>query len=117
MGYFRYALAFATKPFAPNYLRAYQPNHIRFASKRKSTDKTSPLLNTPPPFASLGLSKSVYVGLKSAFPGVANATKAQSTSIPAIIQGKDVMIKGQTGSGKCVKSVVRMSNVDLIMLH
>ena len=106
MGYFRYALAFAAKPFAPNYLRAYRPNHVRFASKLRSTDKTSPQLNTPLPFAGLGLSRAVRAGLKSAFPGVANATNAQSTLIPAIVQGKDVMIKGQTGSGKCVESVV-----------
>jgi hypothetical protein len=116
MGYFRCALAFATKPFAPNYLRAYRPNHVRFASKLESTGKISPLLSTPPSFAGLGLSKAVHVGLKSAFPGVANATEAQSKLIPAIIQGEDVMIKGHTGSGKCVKSVVRMSNV-LTMLH
>jgi hypothetical protein len=106
MGYFRYALAFATKPFVPNYLRAYWPSHVRFASDLKSTGKISPLLNTPPSFAGLGLSKAVHVGLKSAFPGVANVTQAQSELIPAIIQGKDVMIKGHTGSGKCVKSVV-----------
>jgi hypothetical protein len=106
MGYFRYALAFATKPFVPNYLRAYWPSHVRFASDLKSTGKISPLLNTPPSFVGLGLSKAVHVGLKSAFPGVADATQAQSELIPAIIQGKDVMIKGHTGSGKCVKSVV-----------
>ena len=106
MGYFRYALAFATKPFVPNYLRAYRPSHVRFASDLKSTGKISPLLNTPPSFVGLGLSKAVHVGLKSVFPGVADATQAQSELIPAIIQGKDVMIKGHTGSGKCVKSVV-----------
>lgn len=106
MGHFRYALAFATKPFAPNYLRAYRPNHARFASKLKSTDKTSPELKTPLPFAGLGLPRPVRVGVKSAFPGVANATDAQSTFIPAIVQGKDVMIKGHAGSGKCVEPVV-----------
>lgn len=99
MGYFRCALVFATK-----HLRAYRPNHVRFASKLESTGKVSTLLNTPPSsFAGLGLSKAVHVGLKSAFPGVANATKAQSELIPAIIQGKNVMIKGHTGSGKCVQ--------------
>lgn len=117
MGYFRYALAFATKSLAPNYLRAYRPNHVRFASKLKSTAEITPQLNTPLPFAGLGLSGPVRVGLKSAFPGVANATNAQSTFIPAIIQGKDAIIKGHTGSGKCVKSIARMSNVDLMMLH
>ena len=104
MSYFRYALAFAAKPFAPKNLRAHRPNHVRFSSKFKGTDKISPQLNTPLllPFAGLGLPRPVRVGLKSAFPGVANATNAQSTFIPAIIQGKDVMIKGHPGSGKFV---------------
>ena len=66
------------------------------------TDKISPQLNTLLPFAGLGLPRPVRVGLKSAFPGVANATNDQSMFIPAIIQGKDVMIKGHPGSGKCV---------------
>ncbi len=118
MGYFRYALAFAAKSFAPNYLRAYRPNHVRFASKLNSTDNISPQLKTPLPFAGLGLSRAVRVRLKSEFPGIANPTNAQATFIPAIIQGKkDVMIKGDMGSGKCVKFVVRMSNVDLTMLQ
>jgi hypothetical protein len=65
----------------------------------------------------LGLSRAVRLGLKSAFPVVAKATDAQATFIPAIIQGKDAMIKGHTGSGKCVKSVVLVSNVDLTMTH
>ena len=107
MGHFRYALALATKPFAPNYLRAYRLNHTRFASNLESTNKTFPQLKTPLPFAGLGLPKAVRVGLKLAFPGVTNATNAQSTFIPAITNGnKDVMIKGHPGSGKCVKSVV-----------
>ena len=118
MGYFRYALAsFAAKPFAPNYLRAYRPNHVRFASKLKGTDEISPQPGTPLPFAGLGLPRALRVGLKSAFPGVANATDAQSAFVPAIIRGKDVMIKGHTGSGKCVKSVVFSSNVHLTMLR
>ena len=117
MGYSRCALAFATKPFSPNYLKAYWPNHVRFTSTLKSTDEISPRLKTPLPLAGLGLSRTVRVGLKLAFPGVTNATNAQSTFVPAIIRGKDVMIKGQMGSGKCVKFVVWMSNVGLTMLH
>lgn len=103
MGNFRYALAFAAKPLAPNYLRTYRPNHVRFASKRrKSTDENSPQPNKPPrlPFAGLGLSRRVRVGLKLVFPDVVNPTDAQSTFIPAIFRGKDVMIKGDAGSGK-----------------
>jgi superfamily II DNA/RNA helicase len=110
MGYFRYGAAFASNHFRPSY--------VRFASsKLKHTDQTSPQLNTPLPFAGLGLSRAVRLGLKSAFPDVAKATDAQATFIPAIIQGKDVMIKGHTGSGKCVKSVILMLNVSLTITH
>jgi superfamily II DNA/RNA helicase len=113
MGYFRYGLA-----FAPNHLKAHRPSYVRFASKLKHVDQTSSQPNTPGPlpFAGLGLSRAVGLGLKSAFPAVAKATDAQATFIPAIIQGKqDVMIKGHTGSGKCVNSVILMSNAALTM--
>ena len=110
MGYFRYAAAFASNHFRQSY--------VRFASRKlKQTDQTSPQLNTPLPFAGLGLSRAVRLGLKSAFPDVAKATDAQATFIPAIIQGKDVMIKGHTGSGKCVKSVILMLNVCLTTIR
>ncbi|KAI0307913.1 P-loop containing nucleoside triphosphate hydrolase protein [Multifurca ochricompacta] len=48
----------------------------------------------------LGLSKVVSVGLKSAFPNITRPTDAQSTFIPAIVQGKDLILKGHPGSGK-----------------
>ena len=111
MGYVRYGLAFAS-----NHLKAHRPSYIRFASKLKHADQTSSQPNTPLPFAGLGLSRAVGLGLKSAFPAVVKATDAQATFIPAIIQGKqDVMIKGHTGSGKCVNSVILMSNAALTM--
>jgi superfamily II DNA/RNA helicase len=100
MGYFRHGLGLT---FAPNYLKAaLRPSCVRFASQlkhaaqafRQSNDSNSL------PFAGLGLSRPVRLGLKSAFPAVTKATDAQATLIPAIIQGKDVMIKGHTGSGK-----------------
>jgi superfamily II DNA/RNA helicase len=98
MCYFRYGVAVASNHFRPSY--------VRFASKLGHSDRTSPQLNTSLPFAGLGLSRPVRLGLKSAFPDVAKATDAQAAFIPAIIQGKDVMIKGHTGSGKCVKFVI-----------
>ena len=119
MGSFRYALALAAKPFSTNYLRPYRPNHVRFASKRKSSDKISPQLKNPLlPFAGLGLDRTVRIRLKKLFPGGVNPTDAQSTFIPLILRGKkDVCINGQMGSGKCVKFVAGMSNVDLTMVQ
>ncbi len=99
MGCFRHALA-----FAPNHFRILRSGCcVRFASQFKNADQTSRQLNASLPFAGLGLSRPVRLGLKSAFSAVTKATDAQATLIPAIIQGKDVMIKGHTGSGKCVQ--------------
>ncbi|KAI9512845.1 P-loop containing nucleoside triphosphate hydrolase protein [Russula earlei] len=92
MGHFRHGLPFA--------LKALRPGYVRFASQLKRTDQASRQPNAPLPFPGLDLSRAVRLGVKSAFPSVTNATDAQATFIPAIIQGKDVMIKGDTGSGK-----------------
>jgi|SRR5712672_3212934 len=90
-------------PFAPNYFKTLRPGYIRFASQLKHAGQASHQLNkTPLPLAGLGLSRAVRLGVKSAFPTVIKATDAQTTFVPAIIHGKDVMIKGDAGSGKCV---------------
>lgn len=102
MGYFRHGLT-----FAPNYLNAaLRPSCVRFASQLKHAAQAfhRPDASDPLPFAGLGLSRPVRLGLKSAFSAVTKATDAQAALIPAIIQGKDVMIKGHTGSGKYVQS-------------
>lgn len=102
MGYLRHGLT-----FAPNYLKAaLWPSNVRFASQLKHAAQAFHQTNASSslPFAGLGLSRPVRLGLKSAFSAVTKATDAQATLIPAIVQGKDVMIKGHTGSGKCVES-------------
>jgi hypothetical protein len=97
MGFFRHGLA-----LPQNYLRTLQKNSVRFLSQLKHADKDSRQSNSSTALAHLGLSKVVNLGLKSAFPTVTQATEAQATFIPAILQGKDVMLKGHTGSGKYV---------------
>jgi superfamily II DNA/RNA helicase len=100
MGFFRHGLA-----HPPNYLRTLQQNSVRFLSQLKhaAADKDSQQLGSSTALAHLGLSKAVNLGLKSAFPTVTQATEAQATFIPAIFQGKDVILKGHTGSGKYVE--------------
>lgn len=98
MGNFRHGLT-----FIPNCLKAaLRPTCVRFASQFKNAAQAFRQSNASSslPFAGLGLSRPVRLGLKSAFSAVTKATDAQVTLIPAIIQGKDVMIKGHTGSGK-----------------
>ncbi|THH17410.1 hypothetical protein EW146_g3411 [Bondarzewia mesenterica] len=53
-----------------------------------------------PPFTSMGLTMPVILGLKSAFPNIKDATDAQTEFIPAIMEGRDLFLKGRTGSGK-----------------
>jgi len=100
MGYFRGVHGLT---FAPNYLKAaLRPSCVRFSSQLKHAAQAFRQSNASSslPFAGLGLSKPVRLCLKSAFSAVTKATDAQALFIPAIIQGKDVMIKGHTGSGK-----------------
>jgi hypothetical protein len=98
MSCFRHRLA-----LAPSHIKALRPSCVRFTSQLKHADQTFHQLDNSLPFAGLGLSKPVRLGLKSAFPAVTAATDAQAKLIPAIIQGKDVMIMGHTGSGKYVE--------------
>ena len=56
----------------------------------------------------LGVPASVAATLRSAFPHVENPTKTQARLIPAILSGKDVLLKGHTGTGKCVESTYRL---------
>jgi len=97
-------------PFAPSYFKTLQPGYIRFASQLKHAGQTSGSgqLSTPLPLAGLGLSRAVQLGVKSAFPTITKATSAQATFIPAIIQGKDVMVKGDTGSGKSLGLILAL---------
>jgi superfamily II DNA/RNA helicase len=51
-------------------------------------------------FEDLGLHPPIVASLRAAFPNVQYPTEAQEKFIPAIISGKDVLLKDATGSGK-----------------
>ena len=53
-------------------------------------------------FERLRLDSNVLSALRSAFPSVKHPTPIQHQFIDAILQGKDVLFKDKTGSGKCV---------------
>ncbi|KAF9651831.1 hypothetical protein BDM02DRAFT_3109913, partial [Thelephora ganbajun] len=50
----------------------------------------------------LGVPASVAATLRSVFPHIAKPTKTQARLIPAILSGKDVLLKDHTGTGKYV---------------
>ena len=52
----------------------------------------------------LGIPATVAATLRSVFPHIAKPTKTQARLIPAILSGKDVLLKDHTGTGKYVKS-------------
>jgi superfamily II DNA/RNA helicase len=51
-------------------------------------------------FDDLGLHPPIVASLRAAFPNVQYPTEAQEKFIPAILSGKDVLLKDATGSGK-----------------
>ena len=51
-------------------------------------------------FEAIGIDRMVARALGSAFPNIQRPTAAQAQFIPAVLQGKDVLLKGETGTGK-----------------
>ena len=49
---------------------------------------------------------SVAATLRGVFPHVAKPMKTQARLIPAILSGKDVLLKDHTGTGKCVEPYI-----------
>ncbi|KAG6878655.1 hypothetical protein C0993_001178 [Termitomyces sp. T159_Od127] len=64
----------------------------------------------PPTFEKLGLHPPIAASLRAAFPNVKTPTETQATFIPAILSGKDVLLKDETGSGKSFGLVVALLN-------
>jgi len=51
-------------------------------------------------FGDLGLHPPIIAAFRSAFPNVTHPTESQIKFIPAILSGRDVLLKDETGSGK-----------------
>ncbi|KAI0348392.1 P-loop containing nucleoside triphosphate hydrolase protein [Trametopsis cervina] len=63
-----------------------------------------------PSFEAIGIDHTVVRALGKAFPNVQQPTAAQAQYIPAILDGKDVLLKGETGSGKSFGLVLALLN-------
>lgn len=62
-------------------------------------------LSTPPSqitFEELGVREPLVAALHVAYPNVRFPTVSQTEFIPAILSGRDVLLKDATGTGKCV---------------
>lgn len=53
-------------------------------------------------FEELGVREPIVKALQVAYPDVRFPTTSQSEFIPAILSGRDVLLKDATGTGKCV---------------
>ncbi|KAF8078735.1 P-loop containing nucleoside triphosphate hydrolase protein [Lyophyllum atratum] len=63
-----------------------------------------------PTFEDLGLHLPIITSLRAAFPNVKHPTETQARFIPAILSGKDVVLKDETGSGKSFGLVIALLN-------
>jgi superfamily II DNA/RNA helicase len=76
-----------------------------------------PFAHAAPPtvsFTDLGIREPIAEALRTAFPNIQTPTDVQTAFIPAILGGKDVLLKDATGTGKSVKlACMRLScNID-----
>jgi len=92
----------------------YNPTrHISYSSPSLSTPPEGSPKLTNLTFESIGVRKPIAVALSSAFPHIRHPTETQTRLIPAILSGKDVLLKDETGSGKYVLSFSHLFQANL----
>ncbi|EIN14121.1 P-loop containing nucleoside triphosphate hydrolase protein [Punctularia strigosozonata HHB-11173 SS5] len=62
------------------------------------------------PFEAVGIRPPLAIALHAAFPNVQNPTEMQAAFIPAVLQGKDVLLADSTGTGKSFGLVLALLN-------
>ncbi|KAL0951341.1 hypothetical protein HGRIS_008045 [Hohenbuehelia grisea] len=71
---------------------------------------TPPTPSEPVTFESIGIRRPIVKALAAAFPNVQSPTPMQQRFIPALLSGKDVLLKDETGSGKSFGLVLALLN-------
>lgn len=87
---------------------------MALASEKQHVAYYSATAPKAPTFQSLGIRPAIANALHQAFPHVKQPTPTQCQFIPSIISGRDVLLKDNTGCGKCVHHVHRV-NMQLIL--
>ncbi len=82
--------------------RGSRPLHVLKESSIRCSRLVHQYATAQQSFEELGLRRPVIAALQEAFPNVIRPTPAQASFIPALLSGKDILLKGQTGSGKYV---------------
>lgn len=72
------------------------PRYNLYHALHTAQQKDKPTLS----FEELGIDHYVLKGVQRAFPHVETPTPLQSNFIPAVLEGRDVLIKDNTGTGK-----------------
>jgi superfamily II DNA/RNA helicase len=89
-------------------------------SKEQRRQRVLDLIKEPPrpvpeghaSFEVVGLRPALVDALHKAFPNVERPTPLQREFLPAIDDGKDVLLKDATGTGKCVLYLIRICTPD-----
>ncbi|GLB36042.1 putative helicase superfamily c-terminal domain [Lyophyllum shimeji] len=79
-------------------------------TKTTTPPRTASTAPTKVAFEDLGLHSPILASLRAAFPNVKHPTETQAKFIPAILSGKDVLLKDETGSGKSFGIVLALLN-------
>jgi hypothetical protein len=85
------------------YQKLQQARYVSRNAETYTPLSSRPFVGPKPTFESIGIRAPIASAMRAAFPDIRYPTKAQNDFIPAVLSGKDVLLKDDTGTGKYVK--------------